>query len=98
MATPTYLAGLPQFLARNPHVASIVGRKIESARTITANYNTINKWLELFKHTQKMLGIPYKNVWNFDETGVALGVCINQQVIADARKKKAYKKFLELRK
>jgi hypothetical protein len=45
-----------------------------------------------------MLGIPYKNVWNFDETGVALGVCINQQVIADARKKKAYKKFLELRK
>ena len=26
-----------------------------------------------------------------DETGVALGVCTNHQVLADARKKKAYK-------
>ncbi|KAF1927748.1 uncharacterized protein M421DRAFT_64606, partial [Didymella exigua CBS 183.55] len=52
------------FLARNPRVASIVGRKIKSARTTAANYNTIND-------------IPYKNVWSFDETGVALGVCTN---------------------
>jgi hypothetical protein len=44
-----------------------------------------------------MLGIPYENVWNFDETGVALGVCTNQQVIADARKKKAYNKSPESR-
>lgn len=44
-----------------------------------------------------MLGIPYENVWNFDETGVALGVCTNQQVVADARKKKAYKKSPESR-
>jgi hypothetical protein len=89
---------IPQFLARNPRVASIVGRKIESARTTASNYNTINEWLELFKRTQKMLGIPYKNVWNFDKTGVVLGVCTNQQVIVDARKKKAYNKSLELRK
>jgi hypothetical protein len=37
-------------------------------------------------------------VWNFDETGVALSVCTNQQVIADARKKKVYKKSPESRK
>ena len=65
--------------------------------TTAANYNTINKWLELFERTRKMLGIPYENVWNFDETGVALGVCTNQQVIADARKKKAYNKSPESR-
>ena len=88
---------IPQFLARNPRVASIIGRKIESARTIAANYNTINEWLELFERTRKMLGIPYENVRNFDETGVALGVCTNQQVIADARKKKAYNKSPESR-
>jgi hypothetical protein len=88
---------IPQFLARNPRVASIVGRKIESARTTASNYNTINEWLELFERTRKMLGIPYENVWNFDETGVALGVCTNQQVIADARKKKAYNKSPESR-
>ena len=88
---------VPHFLKRNPRVASIVGRKIESARTTSANYNTIREWLELFERTRVMLGIPYENVWNFDETGVALSVCINQQVIADARKKKAYNKSPESR-
>lgn len=36
-------------------------------------------------------------MWNFDETRVALSVCTNQHVIADARKKKAYNKSPELR-
>jgi hypothetical protein len=31
---------IPQFIARNPRVASIVGRTIESARTTAANYQT----------------------------------------------------------
>jgi DNA-binding Lrp family transcriptional regulator len=88
---------VPHFLKRNPRVASIVGRKIESARTTAANYHTIKEWLELFERTRETLGIPYENVWNFDETGVALGVCTNQQVIADARKKKAYNKSPESR-
>src|SRR5690242_13526201 len=40
---------ISHFLARNSRVASIIGRKIESARTTAANYNTIREWLELFE-------------------------------------------------
>jgi hypothetical protein len=68
---------VPHFLKRNPRVASIVGRKIKSARTTAANYHTIKQWLKLFKRTRETLGIPYENVWNFDKTSVALGVCTN---------------------
>lgn len=34
---------IPHFLARQPRVASVVGRTIESARTTAANYNTIQE-------------------------------------------------------
>ena len=39
---------VPHFITRNPRVASIVGRTIESARTTAPSYNTIQAFLELF--------------------------------------------------
>ena len=65
------------FIARNPRVASVVGRMIESARTTAANYETIRAFLELFERTRIELGIQYEDIWNMDETGIALGVCTN---------------------
>ncbi|UPX17329.1 uncharacterized protein EKO05_0007693 [Ascochyta rabiei] len=61
------------FITRNPRVASIVGRKIKSARTTAANYETIRAFLELFERTRIKLGIQYEDIWNMDETGVGLG-------------------------
>ncbi|USP74411.1 hypothetical protein yc1106_01685 [Curvularia clavata] len=83
------------FIARNPRVASIVGRKIESARTTGANYETVKAFLELFERTRIELGIQYEDIWNMDETGVALGVCTNARVLASSSKKKAYVKSPE---
>ena len=68
---------VPHFIARNPRVASVVGRTIESARTTGANYETVRAFLELFERTRIELGIRYEDMWNMDETGVALGVCTN---------------------
>jgi hypothetical protein len=86
---------VPHFINRNPRVASIVGRKIESARTTAANYETIRAFLELFERTRIELGIQYEDMWNMDETGCALGVCTNTQVLASSTKKKAYIKSPE---
>jgi hypothetical protein len=86
---------IPHFIARNPRVASIVGRTIESARTTAASHDTIRAFLELFEQTRIELGIQYEDIWNMDETGCALGVCTNSQVLASAIKKKAYIKSLE---
>ncbi|KAF3034265.1 hypothetical protein E8E11_001061 [Didymella keratinophila] len=70
------------FITRNPRVASIVGRTIESARTSAANYETIKAFLELFERTRVELGIQYEDMWNMDETGVALGVTLNNKVLS----------------
>ena len=86
---------IPHFIARNPRVASIVGRTIESARTTAASYKTIRAFLKLFERTRIELGIQYEDIWNMDETGCALGVCTNTQVVASSSKKKAYIKSPE---
>ncbi|KAJ8115538.1 hypothetical protein OPT61_g2826 [Boeremia exigua] len=86
---------VPHFINRNPRVASIVGRTIGSARSTAASYETIRAFLELFERTRVELGIHYEDIWNMDETGVALGVCTNAQVLASSSKKKAYIKSPE---
>jgi hypothetical protein len=82
---------VPHFISRNPRISSMVGRSIESSRTTAANYDTIQAFLQLFERTRVELGIQLEDIWNMDETGVALGVCTNSQVLASSKKKKAYK-------
>lgn len=79
------------FLQRNPRVASVVGKKIEAARVRNASVAEIQAFFDLFKRTCERLNVDLNNVWNMDETGIALGVCSNSQVLASAQKKKAYK-------
>lgn len=86
---------VPHFIARNPQVASVIGRTIETARTTGAQYETVRAFLELFERTRIELGIQYEDIWNMDETGVALGVCTNTRVLASSSKKKAYIKSPE---
>jgi hypothetical protein len=83
---------LQSFLARQPRVSSIVGRSIEAARAQAVSPAMIQTFLELFERTRIRLNIQLSDIWNMDETGVALGVCTNTRVIARAGKKKAYKK------
>jgi len=88
--TPLGNAWISQFLSRQPRVASIVGRSIEAPRAQAASPEVIQAFLELFERTRIELGIHYEDIWNMDETGVALGVGVNSQVLASSRKKKAY--------
>ena len=85
------------FLKRNPHVASVVGRKIEAPRAEGATQEQIRAFLELFERTRVRLGIRTEDTWNMDETGKALGVCANSRVLASSRKKKTYKQSPENR-
>lgn len=58
---------MSHFIARNPRVASIVGRRNESARTTVASYETIRAFLELFERTRIELGIQYDDIRNVVE-------------------------------
>jgi hypothetical protein len=83
---------ISSFLSRQPQVSSIVGRSIEAARAESASPAQILAFLELFERTRIALNIKVEDIWNMDETGIALGVCTNTQVIARAGKRKAYVK------
>jgi hypothetical protein len=83
---------ISSFLTRQPRVASIVGRSIEASRAEAATPDQILAFLELFHRTRIELNIRVEDIWNMDETGIALGVCTNSQVIARAGKRKAYVK------
>ena len=86
---------LSNFIKRNPRIKSVVGRSIESVRTTASSFDTIKGFLELFERTRTELGIHYEDIWNMDETGLALGVCSNTRVLASSQKKKAYLKTPE---
>jgi hypothetical protein len=88
---------LSHFLRRNPRVASVVGKKIEAQRAEAATPEQVRAFLELFERTRQRLNIPMEDVYNMDETGIALGVCTNTRVLASSSKKKAYIKSPENR-
>ena len=85
---------LQSFMARQPRVSSIIGRSIEVARADAASPAIVRAFLELFERTRIELNIKLDDIWNMDETGIALGVCTNTRVIARASKRKAYIKAL----
>jgi hypothetical protein len=85
---------ISNFLSRQPRVASIIGRSIEAPRAEAASPAKIRAFLELFERTRIELNIRLEDIWNMDETGIALGVCTNSLVIASSTKKKAYTKAL----
>ena len=88
---------LPHFMKRNSSITSVVGRKIEVSRANVATPERIRAFLELFESTRRRLNVQTANIWNMDETGVALGVCTNTRVIASSKKKKTYIKSPENR-
>ena len=88
---------LLHFINRNPRVASVIGRKLEASRAEAATPQQIRAFIELFERVRIQLGIPVEDNWNMDETGLALGVCVNSRVLANSQKKKAYIKSPENR-
>lgn len=88
---------IQNFLKRNPRVSSVVGRKIEAPRAKAGTQEQVGNYLKLFDETRKRLRIETENIYNMDETGIALGLCTNTQVLASSKKKKTYYKSPENR-
>ena len=85
------------FIKRNPRISSVVGRKIEKARAEAATHDQIKMFMEQFEATRKRINVLTEDIYNMDETGLALGVMTNYQVLASSSKKRAYVKSPETR-
>jgi hypothetical protein len=81
---------VPRFLHRHPELKSKVGRKIESLRIQNTTPEALAEWFEVFRRVQTTYGVKPDNIWNMDETGIALGVCTNQIVVGSSTTKFSY--------
>ena len=78
------------FATRNPHVASITGRRIKAARIQCITYTEIRAFFSRFERTVAEHDIQLEDVWNIDKNRIALEVCTNTRVLASLNKKRAY--------
>ena len=68
----------------------MLARPIESARINRAQPEQIQEFYNLVKRVQRKANIRVENSWNIDESGIALGACINLIAIGDASKKNTF--------
>ena len=56
-------------------------RRYDYARAVNEDPNAIKQWFDLFNNMVKKYGTPPSEIWNFDESGFAMGVKHNQRVV-----------------
>ena len=81
---------ITNYLCRNPRVASIVGRRIEAARSRSCTREEIQAFFNRLDCTRRAHNVHNDDIWNMDEHGLGLGVCTNSRVLASSKKKRAY--------
>jgi len=81
---------VPRFIKRHPDIKSKVGKKIEAERIQNTTPEALADWYNLFDRIRRTHNVKLSNIWNMDETGIALGVCANQWVIGKSSTKSSY--------
>ena len=75
---------VPRFLERHPSLKTKIGKRIDAARVNNANAEDLKRWYDRLHALKSRLKVTLDNLYNCDETGIALGVCVNTRVIGDA--------------
>jgi hypothetical protein len=82
---------ISRFIQRHPEIRSKVGKKIHGLRLQSTTPESLNRWFKHFNTVQERYSISWEHIYNMDETGLALGVCANQQVIGRVDTTQSYK-------
>ena len=88
---------LSRFIQRHPEVASKVGRKIDTRRVDNTTSEALETWFTRLRSIQMQYNVLPQNIWNMDESGIALGVCHNQRVLEISTTSSTFKKTPENR-
>jgi Tc5 transposase DNA-binding domain/helix-turn-helix, Psq domain len=81
-----------RFVQRHPIIHIKVRRAIDHLRVKATAPEGLQTWFELFNQIKRAGNIKLENIWNIDETGLALGLCKNQMVIRTSNTKYLYVK------
>lgn len=82
---------ISRFIQHDPEIHSKVGGKIHVLRLRTATPEALATWFKHFNTIREQYHISWQNIWNMDETGIALGVCSNQVVVDTSNTTLSYK-------
>jgi hypothetical protein len=73
-----------EFTKRRPEIQSKFARKYNYQRALCENPKVIHKWFEQVKQVQMEWGILDEDIYNFDETGFAMGLIATTKVVTRA--------------
>ena len=88
---------VPRFIQRHPEIHSKVGKKIDAKRVKSTTSEVLESWFQEFKTVKERYNIQWKNSYNMDEVGVALGVYSNQTTVGTSNTSFSIKKTPESR-
>lgn len=86
-----------RFIKRHPEIHTKLGVKIDAQRLKNTTPEALEAWFERFRGIKAAHQVEDADTWNMDETGTALGVCMNQTVVGSSSTTKSYKKSPENR-
>jgi Tc5 transposase DNA-binding domain len=84
-----------RFVQRYPSIHTKVGRAINHLQVKAVTPEALEGWFELFQRVKQRSNIKPENIWNMDETGLALGHYKDQLVIRTTNVKYSYIKSLQ---
>ena len=79
-----------RFLTRYPEIHIKVGVKIKALRIRNVTRESLYAWFTLVEEVIQRRNIDQADIWNMDETGIALGVYNNQTVIGSSSSTRSY--------
>ena len=70
-----------QFVKRHPNLSTRFSRKYDYQRALSEDPRIIKPWFDLLQRTIETWGIASDDIFNFDESGFAIGVGGTQKII-----------------
>ena len=72
------------FVKRHPNLSTRLSRKYDYQRALSEDPRIIKPWFDLVQNTIEKWGITSDDIFNFDESGFAMGVGTTQRIITSA--------------
>jgi hypothetical protein len=93
-ANPTPLDNhwVNRFRHRHPEISSCIGVPLESSRALNSTREIIQPHFQRVQALIQKFNIQTEDIWNMDETGLAIGLCANGYVVSGQGKRRVYVK------
>ncbi|ODQ69900.1 hypothetical protein LIPSTDRAFT_31401, partial [Lipomyces starkeyi NRRL Y-11557] len=84
-----------RFINRRPEIESRYYRKISYQRANQEDPKIYREWFELVQETIAKYGITENDIWNFDETGFAMGLISTAKVVTSTDRSESRPRMIQ---